>query len=135
MKWELISEMDFFCFLPCVIIFFCEHIYMLHSSIDLFFYSLLTVGSLIHLQHILVIIPYEGYVLQVVYNANELQKLVKKKKSKQNWLAYNELRYEKNPTKRPTKKVKNIKYVMLLLLKFIFSYLMRLLCLFSNIIM
>ncbi|KAM0933111.1 putative calcium-dependent channel, 7TM region phosphate [Dioscorea sansibarensis] len=41
---------------------------------------------------------------QVVYNANELQKLVKKKKSKQNWLAYNELRYEKNPSKRPTKK-------------------------------
>ena len=48
---------------------------------------------------------------------------MKKKKSKQNWLAYNELRYEKNPSKRPTKKVKNIKDLMLFLLKFIFSYL------------
>ncbi|KAJ0962647.1 hypothetical protein J5N97_027769 [Dioscorea zingiberensis] len=41
---------------------------------------------------------------QVVYNANALQKLVKTKKSKQNWLAFNELRYEKNPSTRPTKK-------------------------------
>lgn len=43
--------------------------------------------------------------MQVVYNANKLAKLVKEKKSKQNWLDYYELKYSRNQLKRPVKKV------------------------------
>nr|CAD1834910.1 unnamed protein product [Ananas comosus var. bracteatus] len=39
---------------------------------------------------------------QVVYNANKLAKLVKKKKQMQNWLDYYQLKYNRNPSKRPT---------------------------------
>nr|CAD1834761.1 unnamed protein product [Ananas comosus var. bracteatus] len=39
---------------------------------------------------------------QVVYNANNLAKLVKKKKQMQNWLDYYQLKYNRNPSKRPT---------------------------------
>lgn len=45
------------------------------------------------------------YLMQVVYNANKLAKLVKEKKSKQNWLDYYELKYSRNQSKRPVKKV------------------------------
>ncbi|CAA7408374.1 unnamed protein product [Spirodela intermedia] len=41
---------------------------------------------------------------QVVYNANDLAKLVKEKKKMQNWLDYSQLRYERNPKIRPTHK-------------------------------
>ena len=38
-------------------------------------------------------------------NANKLASLVKKKKSKKNWLDYYKLKYERNPLQRPLKKV------------------------------
>ncbi|XP_068664416.1 calcium permeable stress-gated cation channel 1-like [Aristolochia californica] len=41
---------------------------------------------------------------QVVYNANKLAKLVKERKSMQNWLDYNQLKYNRNPSQRPTRK-------------------------------
>ncbi|BAF18422.1 calcium permeable stress-gated cation channel 1 [Oryza sativa Japonica Group] len=41
---------------------------------------------------------------QVVYNANKLADLVEKKKKLQNWLDYYQLKYERNPSKRPTTK-------------------------------
>ncbi|PUZ64441.1 hypothetical protein GQ55_3G144500 [Panicum hallii var. hallii] len=41
---------------------------------------------------------------QVVYNANKLADLVEKKKKMQNWLDYYRLKYERNPSKRPTTK-------------------------------
>lgn len=43
--------------------------------------------------------------LQVVYNANNLAKLVAKKKSLQNWLVYYQTKHERNPGNRPIKKV------------------------------
>uniref|UniRef100_A0A1D1YAY3 Putative membrane protein C2G11.09 n=1 Tax=Anthurium amnicola TaxID=1678845 RepID=A0A1D1YAY3_9ARAE len=48
--------------------------------------------------------PDHYLIHQVVYNANKLAKLVKEKKQKQNWLDYNQLRYERNPSQRPTRK-------------------------------
>ncbi|KAJ8442337.1 hypothetical protein Cgig2_011260 [Carnegiea gigantea] len=41
---------------------------------------------------------------QVVYNANKLTKLVAEKKKKQNWLDYYQIKYSRNPEKRPTTK-------------------------------
>ncbi|KAK4386718.1 Calcium permeable stress-gated cation channel 1 [Sesamum angolense] len=41
---------------------------------------------------------------QVVINANKLAKLVKEKKSKQNWLDYYQLKYSRNQSKRPVTK-------------------------------
>ncbi|MQM12252.1 hypothetical protein Taro_045168 [Colocasia esculenta] len=41
---------------------------------------------------------------QVVCNANKLAKLVEKRKQMKNWLDYNQLKYERNPSKRPTRK-------------------------------
>lgn len=41
---------------------------------------------------------------QVVYNANELTKLVEEKKKKHNWLDYNQLKYSRNQSKRPSVK-------------------------------
>ncbi|CAL9063637.1 calcium permeable stress-gated cation channel 1-like [Musa acuminata AAA Group] len=41
---------------------------------------------------------------QVVYNANKLSKLVKKKKQMQNWRDYYQLKYDKDPSKRPAVK-------------------------------
>ncbi|KAF8033537.1 hypothetical protein BT93_D2204 [Corymbia citriodora subsp. variegata] len=41
---------------------------------------------------------------QGVYNANKFAKLVKKRDSLQNWLDYNQLKFERHPEKRPTKK-------------------------------
>ncbi|XP_075495416.1 hyperosmolality-gated Ca2+ permeable channel 1.2-like [Primulina tabacum] len=42
---------------------------------------------------------------QVVINANKLAKLVKEKKAKENWLDYYQLKYLRNPSKRPMKKI------------------------------
>ncbi|XP_042458073.1 calcium permeable stress-gated cation channel 1-like [Zingiber officinale] len=39
---------------------------------------------------------------QVVYNANTLAKLVEEKKQMVNWLDFYQLRYERNPSQRPT---------------------------------
>ncbi|KAL7088591.1 hypothetical protein ACP275_13G136800 [Erythranthe tilingii] len=41
---------------------------------------------------------------QVVINANKLAKLVKEKKSKQNWLDYYQIKYSRNPLQKPTRK-------------------------------
>lgn len=41
---------------------------------------------------------------QVVYNANKLAKLVAEKEKKQNWLDYYQLKYSRNPEKRPLTK-------------------------------
>ncbi|XWS12875.1 hypothetical protein CRYUN_Cryun37aG0127900 [Craigia yunnanensis] len=45
--------------------------------------------------------PDNYLTLQVVCNANKLAELVKKKKSKQNWLDYYQLKYSRNSAKRP----------------------------------
>ncbi|KAK8933981.1 hypothetical protein KSP39_PZI015794 [Platanthera zijinensis] len=39
---------------------------------------------------------------QLVYDANKLTKIVKKKKKMQNWLDFYQLRFERNPSKKPT---------------------------------
>ncbi|XP_018673709.2 protein OSCA1-like isoform X2 [Musa acuminata AAA Group] len=41
---------------------------------------------------------------QVVYNANTLAKLVEEKKQMENWLDYYQLKFDRNPSKRPTRK-------------------------------
>nr|GEY37981.1 CSC1-like protein At1g32090 [Tanacetum cinerariifolium] len=41
---------------------------------------------------------------QVVYNANKFGRLVGRRHRLQNWLDYNQLKYERNPGKRPTLK-------------------------------
>ncbi|KAF5735004.1 hypothetical protein HS088_TW15G00503 [Tripterygium wilfordii] len=41
---------------------------------------------------------------QAVYNANKFAKLVRKRNRVQNWLDYNQLKFERHPEKRPTKK-------------------------------
>ncbi|URD95210.1 hypothetical protein MUK42_36138 [Musa troglodytarum] len=41
---------------------------------------------------------------QVVYNANKLAKLVEEKKQMENWRDYYQLKYDRNPLKRPTRK-------------------------------
>ncbi|KAK1285301.1 hypothetical protein QJS10_CPB20g01179 [Acorus calamus] len=41
---------------------------------------------------------------QAVYNANKFAKLVKKRERMQNWLDYNQLKLERHPDKRPTRK-------------------------------
>ncbi|PIN00215.1 hypothetical protein CDL12_27283 [Handroanthus impetiginosus] len=42
---------------------------------------------------------------QAVYNANKFAKLVRKRNRLQNWLDYNQLKFERHPDKRPTRKV------------------------------
>ncbi|KAL4348865.1 hypothetical protein GQ457_17G019730 [Hibiscus cannabinus] len=42
---------------------------------------------------------------QAVYNANKYARLVRKRDRMQNWLDYNQLKFEKNPEKRPTNKI------------------------------
>lgn len=51
------------------------------------------------------IVCYSKCVLQVIYNANELAKLKKKKKQMQNWLDFYQLKYDRDPSNRPTRKV------------------------------
>ncbi|KAK9716130.1 hypothetical protein RND81_06G212900 [Saponaria officinalis] len=41
---------------------------------------------------------------QAVYNANKFAKLVRKRERLENWLDYNQLKLERNPSKRPTSK-------------------------------
>ncbi|XP_068634228.1 CSC1-like protein At1g32090 [Aristolochia californica] len=41
---------------------------------------------------------------QAVYNANKFGKLVKKRNKLQNWLDYNQLKFERNPHKKPTRR-------------------------------
>ncbi|KAH7833754.1 hypothetical protein Vadar_009374 [Vaccinium darrowii] len=41
---------------------------------------------------------------QAVYNFNKFAKLVRKRERIQNWLDYNQLKFERHPDKRPTKK-------------------------------
>ncbi|KAI0515852.1 hypothetical protein KFK09_008520 [Dendrobium nobile] len=41
---------------------------------------------------------------QIVYDANKLSKVVKKKKNMKNWLDFYQLRHERNPSKRPIRK-------------------------------
>ncbi|KAG5561321.1 hypothetical protein RHGRI_004372 [Rhododendron griersonianum] len=56
-------------------------------------------------EHFFLVNHPDNYLIhQVVYNANKLAKLVKEKKSKQNWLDYYELKYSRNQSKRPVKK-------------------------------
>ncbi|KAK8537845.1 hypothetical protein V6N13_096355 [Hibiscus sabdariffa] len=42
---------------------------------------------------------------QAVYNANKFARLVSKRDRLQNWLDYNQLKFERHPEKRPTKKI------------------------------
>ncbi|XP_020571577.1 CSC1-like protein At1g32090 isoform X2 [Phalaenopsis equestris] len=42
---------------------------------------------------------------QAVYNANKFAKLVRQKGRLQNWLDYYQLKFERNPDKRPTRKI------------------------------
>lgn len=61
--------------------------------------------------------------LQVVYNANNLSKLVDEKKKFQNWLDYYQLKYSRNPSKRPKTKVWHCKLFMFLFLpQFLFRW-------------
>ncbi|GAA0149811.1 hypothetical protein Leryth_005437 [Lithospermum erythrorhizon] len=43
---------------------------------------------------------------QVVYNANKFSKLVRKREKLQNWLDYNQIKFQKHPEKRPTRKTR-----------------------------
>ncbi|KAH0457220.1 hypothetical protein IEQ34_015127 [Dendrobium chrysotoxum] len=42
---------------------------------------------------------------QAVYNANRFAKLVRQKERLQNWLDYNQIKFERNPDKRPTNSI------------------------------
>ncbi|KAK6158434.1 hypothetical protein DH2020_005748 [Rehmannia glutinosa] len=42
---------------------------------------------------------------QALYNANKFAKLVRKRNRLQNWLDYNQLKFERHPDKRPTRKL------------------------------
>ncbi|CAI9292517.1 unnamed protein product [Lactuca saligna] len=56
-------------------------------------------------QHFFLVNHHDNYLThQVVCNANKLAKLVKKKHKKQNWLDYYQIKFSKNPLKRPTMK-------------------------------
>ena len=43
--------------------------------------------------------------MQVVCNANKLAELVEKRKKMRNWLDYYQIKYSRNQSKRPMKKV------------------------------
>lgn len=45
------------------------------------------------------------FSMQAVYNANKFASLVRKRDRLQNWLDYNQLKFERKPEKRPTTKV------------------------------
>ncbi|KAH7676958.1 Calcium-dependent channel 7TM region putative phosphate domain-containing protein [Dioscorea alata] len=60
-----------------------------------------------HVGHFFTVNHHGHYLIhQVVYNANQLAKLVEEKKGLQNWLVYYQNKYTRNPTKRPTVKTK-----------------------------
>uniref|UniRef100_A0A0C9QXA4 TSA: Wollemia nobilis Ref_Wollemi_Transcript_1591_2983 transcribed RNA sequence n=1 Tax=Wollemia nobilis TaxID=56998 RepID=A0A0C9QXA4_9CONI len=48
--------------------------------------------------------PFHYLTHQVVYNANKLAEIVEEKESLQNWLVYNQNKYERHPEKRPARK-------------------------------
>ncbi|KAK9089737.1 hypothetical protein Scep_028819 [Stephania cephalantha] len=59
-----------------------------------------------HVEHFFLVNHPDYYLThQVVCNANKLAELVKKKKKMQNWLDYYELKYSRNPSRRPTTKI------------------------------
>ncbi|KAL4205454.1 hypothetical protein AMTRI_Chr01g114660 [Amborella trichopoda] len=59
-----------------------------------------------HVEHFFCVNHPDHYLThQVTYNANKLAKIVKKKKSLQNWLIYNQNKYARNPSRRPTRKI------------------------------
>ncbi|XP_057852682.2 CSC1-like protein At1g62320 [Cryptomeria japonica] len=59
-----------------------------------------------HIEHFFRVNYPEHYLTnQVIYNANKLAKLVEKKESLQDWLTYNQNKYDRNPEKRPTTKI------------------------------
>nr|GMD68980.1 CSC1-like protein At4g02900 [Ipomoea batatas] len=58
-----------------------------------------------HVEHFFRVNHPDHYLThQVVYNANNLAKLVEKKKGMENWLTYYQTKYERDPTKRPKTK-------------------------------
>ncbi|XP_031100916.1 CSC1-like protein At4g02900 [Ipomoea triloba] len=58
-----------------------------------------------HVEHFFCVNHPERYLLhQVVYNANNLAKLMEKKKNLTNWLAYYQTKYERNPSNKPRTK-------------------------------
>ncbi|XP_031113662.1 CSC1-like protein At4g02900 [Ipomoea triloba] len=58
-----------------------------------------------HVEHFFRVNHPDHYLThQVVYNANNLAKLVAKKKGMENWLTYYQTKYERDPTKRPKTK-------------------------------
>ncbi|KAL5561636.1 hypothetical protein UlMin_031383, partial [Ulmus minor] len=58
-----------------------------------------------HVEHFFCVNHPDHYLMhQIVYNANNLAKLVAKRKSLQNWLVYYQNKHERNPTKKPTTK-------------------------------
>ncbi|GLJ26437.1 hypothetical protein SUGI_0510080 [Cryptomeria japonica] len=59
-----------------------------------------------HIEHFFRVNHRDHYLThQVVFNANKLSKLVKKKEAYQNWLDYNQNKYVINPKKRPNMKI------------------------------
>jgi len=57
------------------------------------------------------LVSYLVIYLQVVYNANKLSDLVKEKKKMRNWLDFNQLKYSRNQSKRPSTKVLHCQWV------------------------
>lgn len=58
-----------------------------------------------HVEHFFCVNHPDHYLThQVVYNANNLAKLVEKKKSYKNWLTYYQTKYERNPKIKPKTK-------------------------------
>eukprot|EP01018_Ginkgo_biloba_P034827 Gb_24188 [translate_table: standard] len=58
-----------------------------------------------HVEHFFRVNHPDHYLThQVVYNANKLAKLVKRKDRLQNWLDYNQIKSTRHPEKRPTRK-------------------------------
>ncbi|EPS74192.1 hypothetical protein M569_00556, partial [Genlisea aurea] len=56
-----------------------------------------------HVDHFFCVNHPDHYLMhQLIYNANELAKMVEKKKSLQNWRTYYQTRYERDPKSRPT---------------------------------
>lgn len=65
--------------------------------------------------HVLLLVCHIGFAIlvafmvinsfQAVYNANKFARLVRQRERLQNWLDYSQLKFERNPDKRPTRKV------------------------------
>ncbi|KAI4349548.1 hypothetical protein L6164_010126 [Bauhinia variegata] len=56
-----------------------------------------------HVEHFFCVNHPDHYLLhQLVYNANDLAKIVAKKKTLQNWHTYYQNKYERNPERKPT---------------------------------